>query len=265
MVAYGTIESFRLDGKVSLVTGASRGLGMAIAEALAGAGSDVVLTGRQMKTLAPVAAAISEKTGQRIVPIEMDMGNLFSIRATVDTVLKEFGCLNILVNNAAINSRMPATEYTEEAWDSVTNVNAKGAFFMAQACGKTMIERRNGKIINILSLTVALGLPTVVAYTAAKAGLMQLTRLLAVEWGPYNVNVNGVAPGFFRTELTQSVQTDARSHWILHRTPLGRWGDPEDLTGAVLFLASGASDFITGQVIFVDGGVTAGSDWRSGT
>ncbi len=262
MTAYGAIERFRLDGKVSLVTGASRGLGMATAEALAGAGSDVVLTGRYMKTLAPVAVAIREKTGRRIVPIEMDMGNLHSVRATVDTVLQEFGCLNISVNNAGINSRMPATEYTEEAWDSVTNVNVKGAFFMAQACGKTMIERRNGKIINILSLTVALGLPTVVAYTAAKAGLMQLTRLLAVEWGPYNVN--GVAPGFFNTDLTKSVQTDARGQWILHRTPLGRWGDPEDLTGAVVFLASHASDFVTGQVLFVDGGVTAGSDWRSG-
>jgi NAD(P)-dependent dehydrogenase (short-subunit alcohol dehydrogenase family) len=265
VVAYRTIDRFSLQGKVSLVTGASRGLGRAIAEALAGAGSDVVLTGRQMQTLAPVASAIRERTGRRIVPIEMDMGNLISIRATVDSTLKEFGCLNVLVNNAAINSRMPAADYTEEAWDSVTNVNSKGAFFMAQACGKAMMKQRSGKIINILSLTVAFGLPTVVAYTAAKAGLMQLTRLLAVEWGSYSINVNGLAPGFFRTELTKSVQTDARNQWILHRTPLGRWGDPEDLTGAVLFLASGASDFVTGQVLFVDGGVTAGSDWRSGT
>lgn len=264
MAAYDTISNFRLDGKVSLVTGASRGLGAAIAQALAGSGSDVVVTGRDMKTLAPVANAIREKTGRRIVPIEMNMGNLVSIRATVERTLNEFGSLDILVNNAAINSRMPATEYTEEAWDSVTNVNAKGAFFMAQACGKTMIEQRHGKIINILSLTVALGLPTVVAYTAAKAALMQLTRLLAVEWAAYNINVNGVAPGFFRTELTNSIQTDSRNQWILHRTPLGRWGNSEDMTGAVLFLASPASNFVTGQVIFVDGGITAGSDWRTG-
>jgi NAD(P)-dependent dehydrogenase (short-subunit alcohol dehydrogenase family) len=265
IAANRTTESFSLQGKVSLVTGASRGLGMAIAEALAGAGSDVVVTGRQMKTLAPVAATIAEKTGRRILPIEMDMGKVTSIQSTVDRISKEFGCLNILVNNAAINSRMPAADYTEEAWDSVTNVNSKGAFFMAQACGKVMMEQKSGKIINILSLTVAWGLPTVVAYTAAKAGLMQLTRLLAVEWGCYNINVNGVAPGFFRTELTKPVQTDARNQWILHRTPLGRWGEPEDLTGAVLFLASSASDFVTGQVLFVDGGITAGSDWRSGT
>ena len=217
-----------------------------------------------METLRPVATAISEKTSRRILPVEMDVGSIASIQTTVELVLKEFGTLDVLVNNAAINSRMPAAEYTEEAWDSVMTVNSKGAFFMAQACGKGMIERRRGKIINILSLTVAFGLPTVVAYTAAKAGLMQLTRLLAVEWAPYNVNVNGIAPGFFRTELTTSVQNDARNDWVLHRTPLGRWGEPEDITGAVLFLASSASDFVTGQVMFVDGGVTAGSDWRTG-
>jgi len=265
MKASSTIESFRLDGKVSLVTGASRGLGRAIAEALAGAGSDIVLTGRQMKTLMPVADTIREKTDRRVLPIEMDMAVLPSITTTVDSALNEFGRLDILVNNAAINIRMPAAEYTEEAWDAVMTANGKGAFFMAQACGKAMIERREGKIINILSLTVAWGLPTVVAYSAAKAGLMQLTRLLAVEWGAHNIKVNGIAPGFFRTELTEPVQRDARNRWILNRTPLGRWGEPEDITGAVLFLASSASDFVTGQVLFVDGGITAGSDWRSGT
>ena len=163
MTAWSTIESFRLDGKVSLVTGASRGLGRAIAEALAGAGSDIVLTGRQMKTLMPVADAIREKTGRRVLPIEMDMAMLPSISTTVDSALNEFGRLDILVNNAAINIRMPAAEYTEEAWDAVMTANGKGAFFMAQACGRAMIERREGKIINILSLTVAWGLPTVVA------------------------------------------------------------------------------------------------------
>jgi len=265
MAAWSTIESFRLDGQVSLVTGASRGMGKAIAEALAGAGSDLVITGRHMDTLTPVAEGIREKTGRRVVPIEMDMGVMPSIAATVDNALKEFGRLDVLVNNAAINTRMPAVEYTEEAWDAVMAANSKGAFFMAQACGKAMIERKQGKIINILSLTVAWGLPTVVAYTAAKAGLMQLTRLLAVEWGVHNIKVNGVAPGFIRTELTEPVQRDARSRWILNRTPLGRWGEPEEITGAVLFLASGASDFVTGQVLFVDGGITAGSDWRTGT
>jgi NAD(P)-dependent dehydrogenase (short-subunit alcohol dehydrogenase family) len=159
---------------------------------------------------------------------------------------------------------MPAVEYTEDAWDAVMNVNSRGAFFMTQACGKIMIEQRRGKIINILSLTTAWGLPTTAAYTASKAALMQLTRLLAVEWAQHNVHVNGIAPGFFRTELTQPVQSDARSDWILHRTPLGRWGEPEEIAGAAVFLASPASDFVTGHVLWVDGGITAGSDWRTG-
>jgi NAD(P)-dependent dehydrogenase (short-subunit alcohol dehydrogenase family) len=264
MAAYDIINKFQLDGKVSIVTGASRGLGRAMAEALAGAGSDVVLTGRQMETLLPVAVEIRKKTERRTLPIEMDIGQLPDIQRAVEEVVKNFGRVDVLVNNAGINQRMAALEYTEEAWDAVMDVNAKGAFFMAQACGKVMVAQRSGKIINILSITTAWGLPTVVAYTAAKAGLMQLTRLLAVEWGAHNVQVNGIAPGFFRTEMTQPVQDDARSDWILHRTPLGRWGEPEELTGAVLFLASPAADFVTGHVLWVDGGMTAGSDWRSG-
>jgi gluconate 5-dehydrogenase len=127
-----------------------------------------------------------------------------------------------------------------------------------------MIPQRRGKIINILSLTTAWGLPAVVAYTAAKTGLLGLTRMLAVEWGEHNIQVNGLAPGFFRTDLTKPVQNDVRSDWILHRTPLGRWGEPEELTGAALFLASSASNFVTGQMLYVDGGMTAGSDWRTG-
>jgi NAD(P)-dependent dehydrogenase (short-subunit alcohol dehydrogenase family) len=264
MAAYDTIHHFRLDGKVSLVTGASRGLGRAIAEALAGAGSDLVVTGRQPETLRPVAEAIAGRTGRRVLPVTMDLARRPDRERAVAAAVGEFGRLDVLVNNAGINQRLPAIDYTEEAWDAVMDVNVKGAFFLAQACGREMLPRRQGKIINILSLTAAWGLPTVVAYTAAKAGLMQLTRLLAVEWGAYNIQVNGLAPGFFRTEMTAPVQADARSDWIVHRTPLGRWGEPDELTGAALFLASSASDFVTGHVLWVDGGMTAGSDWRSG-
>jgi NAD(P)-dependent dehydrogenase (short-subunit alcohol dehydrogenase family) len=264
MAAYDTIERFRLDGRVSLVTGASRGRGRAIAEGLAGAGSDVVLTGRQLGTLQAVAADVRAKTGRRALPLVMDMANGADLRRGVETVLGEFSRIDVLVNNAGINERMPALEYTEEAWDAVLDVDAKGAFFLAQTCGRAMVAQRRGKIINILSLTAAWGLPTVVAYTAAKAGLMQLTRLLAVEWGPHNVQVNGIAPGFFRTELTRQAQNDVRNDWILHRTPLGRWGEPEELVGAAIYLASPASDFVTGTVLWVDGGMTAGSDWRTG-
>lgn len=264
MPAFRMIDQFRLDGRVSIVTEASRGLGRAIAEALAGAGSDVVLTGRHLETLQPIANDISAHSGRRALPLAMDIGKLADIQRTVAAVLHEFGRVDVLVNNAGINQRLPAAEYTEEAWDAVMDVNAKGAFFMAQACGKAMMAQRTGKIINILRLTSAWGLPTVVAYTAAKGGLMQLTRLLAVEWAPQNIQVNGIAPGFFRTELTEQVRADVRNDWVLHRTPMGRWGEPEELTGAAIFLASTASSYVTGHVLWVDGGMTAGSDWRSG-
>lgn len=255
---------FRLDGKVSIVTGASRGLGKAMVEALAGAGSDVVLMGRDQKTLAPVAEGIKKATRKKTLCVQMDVGKLDQIESAVAKVINEFGRIDVLVNNAGINVRLPSAEYTEEAWDSVTNVNLKGTFFMTQACGKVMIEQRSGKIINILSLTSAWGLPTVVAYTAAKGAFLQLTKLLAVEWAEYNIQVNGIAPGFFRTELTKAVQNDQRNTWVLNRCPMRRWGEPEDLAGIVVFLASSASDYITGQAIFVDGGMTVGSDWRKG-
>src|SRR5438477_100901 len=175
MAAYEMIARFRLDGTVSLVTGASRGLGRAIAEALAGAGSEVVVTGRQLETLQPVAASLSAATNRRILPVAMDVARQADIQRTVDTVMQEFGRVDVLVNNAGISQRLPALEFTEEAWDAVMAVDLKGAFFLTQACGKVMAAQRRGKIINILSLTTAWGLPTVVAYSAAKAGLAQLT------------------------------------------------------------------------------------------
>ncbi|MGE3809441.1 MAG: SDR family NAD(P)-dependent oxidoreductase, partial [Gemmataceae bacterium] len=232
--------------------------------ALAGAGSDVVLTGREQDTLEAVAQDIRQQTGRRAECVVMDLACLPDIERTAKTAIEKLGRIDVLVNNAGLNQRLEALEYTEEVWDKVIDVNLKGAFFMAQACGKQMAKQKSGKIINILSLTVAWGLPTVIAYSAAKAGLQQLTRLLAVEWAEHNIRVNGIAPGFFRTDLTRSVQEDQRSDWILNRTPLGRWGNVEELAGAAIYLASPASDFVTGQVVWVDGGMTAGSDWRTG-
>ena len=257
------IRKFRLDDKVSIVTGASRGIGLAMAESLAGAGSDLVIVGRKIETLNPVAERIASESGRQVLPIQADIGKLDELDAIVDGAMNRFGKINVLVNNAGINARQPAEDYTEADWDAVTDVNLKGTFFITQACGKMMIQQKSGKIINTLSLTSAVGLPTVVAYTAAKGGLMQLTRLLAVEWAVHNIQVNGLAPGFIRTELTAAVRGDNRNQWALNRTPACRWGEPEDLAGLTIFLASEASDFVTGQVIFVDGGFMAGSDWRS--
>lgn len=258
------LQQFRLDGRVAVVTGGSRGLGKAFAEGLAGAGADVVITGREMKTLQPVAEEIASATGRRIHPIQMDVANLDDIRRSVDEVKAELGRLDILVNNAGINVREPALDFKEDDWDKVIDVNLKGTFFMCQACGRVMTEQGGGKIVTILSLTSRIGLPMVIPYTASKGGMMQLTKLLAVEWAEYNIQVNGIAPGFFKTELTKAVQQDQRNDWILNRTPAGRWGEPEELVGAMVFLCSPASDFITGQVLFVDGGFTTGSDWRKG-
>ena len=260
--ASDTIQHFRLDGKVSLVSGASRGIGKAMAEGLAGAGSDLVITGRKIETLLPVAQQIADETERKVIPIQSDVGNLDDIDSLVEDTVKGFGKIDVLVNNAGVNVRNPALEFSEEDWDFVTDVNLKGAFFLAKACGQVMKQHGGGKVINTLSLTSAIGLPTSVAYTAAKGGLLQLTKLLAVEWAEHNIQVNGIAPGFIRTEMTAPAQEDKRNEWILSRTPADRWGEPEDLAGLTIFFASNASDFVTGQMVFVDGGFMAGSDWR---
>ncbi len=256
------IQQFRLDGTVSLVSGASRGIGSAMAAGLSGAGSKCVIAGRKLDTVTAVAAQITDATGNAVLPIQADVSNLQEIGDLVDRTVQTFGTLDILVNNAGVNIRNPALTFSEEEWDFVTGINVKGAFFLAQACGNVMAQQGSGKIINTLSLTSAIGLPTSVAYTAAKGGLAQLTKLLAVEWAEHNIQVNGIAPGFICTEMTAPAREDSRNAWILNRTPAYRWGEPEDLVGLTIFFASSASDFVTGQMVFVDGGFMAGSDWR---
>ena len=260
--AVGTIDKFRLDGKVSIVTGASRGIGLAMAEGLAGAGSDVVVVGRRIETLGPIAERIAKETGTQALPIQADIGRLDQIDQIIEQTVAQFGKIDVLVNNAGINVRRPAEAFAPADWDAVTDVNLKGTFFITQACGVVRIKQKSGKVINTLSLTSAIGLPTTIAYTAAKGGLLQLTKLLAVEWAAHNIQVNGIAPGFIRTDLTQSVREDDRNQWVLNRTPAYRWGEPDELAGLTIFLASDASSFVTGQMIFVDGGFMAGSDWR---
>lgn len=259
-----TIKQFSLEGKVAIVTGASRGLGEAMAFALAGAGADLAITGREQNTIDDAAQRIKDATGRKVQPLVADVGNVKAIETCVQSVVKEFGQIDILLNNAGINKRIPAMEIAEEDWDAVIDVNLKGAFFMSRECAKVMAPRRQGKIITILSLTSFLGLPTVVPYSAAKGGMNQLTKLMAVEWADHNIQVNGIAPGYFRTALTEPVRADERNAWVLNRTPAGRWGEPIELGGALIFLASNASNFITGQILYIDGGFTSGSDWRKG-
>jgi 2-deoxy-D-gluconate 3-dehydrogenase len=200
-----------------------------------------------------------QSLGRKALPVAVNVGDPQSIRSAVKSVLATFGKIDILVNSAGTISRAPATDWTTEKWDEVMDINLRGTFLFCQEVGKNMIARNEGgKIINIASLGSVLGLPNVVAYGSSKGAVVSLTKSLAIEWAKYRINVNAIGPGYIRTELTQPLQEDKkRSEYIVSRIPLGRWGEPDDLKGAFVFLASPASDYITGQLIFVDGGWTA--------
>lgn len=257
------LDYFRLDGKVTLVTGGSRGIGKAIALAMAGAGADVALLGREVSTLNEVAAEI-QAMGRKTACVQLDIANVDGIQGAVDQVIAELGSIDILVNNAGLNIRKEVLEYTPDEWDFVMNANLRGAFFLTKACGEHMKERGSGKVLNITSMSAFVGLPTVPAYSASKAALQQLTKLMAVEWAAYGIQSNAIAPGWIATELTKAIQGTPRYDWVISRTPQGRFGLPEDLVGASVFLCSPAADFITGHVIVVDGGLLCGSEWRNG-
>lgn len=247
-------EKFGLHGKVALVTGSSQGLGKAMARALAQAGADVVINGRDPAKLAPVVGEINA-LGRKATAIAADLGN----RADVERLMREAiawqGHLDILVNNAGIIKRTPAADHPDADWDLVMNVNLNGVFTACRAAGRHMIARGSGKIVNIASLLTFFGGITVPGYAASKGAVGQLTKALSNEWSGKGVNVNAIAPGYMRTDNTAALQADAvRSKEILSRIPANRWGEPGDLEGAVVFLASPASDYLTGHVMAVDGG-----------
>jgi len=252
------LDDFRLDDRVALVTGGGRGIGKALAMGLAEAGADIALTARSEEQLLRTADEIAAATGRRAVEFPADLTDLAQIEPVVDAVVHEFGKIDILVNNAGTINRAPALEYTPQMWDEVMAINIRGAFFVAQAVGRHMVDRGCGKIINIASLLSAIGVPLIPAYTASKGGIAQLTRSLAVEWAQHGINVNAIAPGYFRTDNTQALQDNPeRNRIIVERVPFHRWGDVQELQGACVWLASDASSFVTGQVIYVDGGWTA--------
>ncbi len=247
------LDAFKLEGKIALVSGASTGLGQAIAIGLAEAGADVACHGN---THAPegTCAAVT-KAGRKAFALTGDLGDRETPRRLIESTIDHFGKLDILVNNAGTIRRAPATEYSEDDWATVIEVNLSSVFRMAQLAGRYMIERGGGKILNIASLLSFQGGITVPAYAASKGGVAQLTKALANEWAAKNINVNAIAPGYMRTGNTKALQQDeARNRQILERIPAGRWGEPKDLRGAAVFLCSAASDYINGHVLLVDGG-----------
>lgn len=248
---------FDLSGKTAMVTGATRGLGEVAALALAKAGADVAVCGRSKPDLERVPESI-QSLGRKSAGFFMDVTSKKSVQDTVEDILNQFGKIDILVNNAGVNRRIPVLELSEEDWDLVITTNLKGYFLVAQAVVPQMIERGYGKVINMSSILGTVGLPNQVAYASSKGGVDQMTKVMALEWAKKGVRVNAIGPTYFETELVAQLRNDPeRFNFINDRTPMGRWGQPEELEGIVIFLAAPASDFITGQTIYIDGGWTA--------
>jgi NAD(P)-dependent dehydrogenase (short-subunit alcohol dehydrogenase family) len=249
-------ELFDLSGRVALVTGASKGLGKAMAIALAHAGADLALYGRDVAELKAVKETICD-LGRRAEYFVVDLLKKTEIDAGVKNTIAAFGRVDVLVNNAGVNVRKPVLEITSEEWDFVVDTNLKGYLFMTQAVVPHMLSQNSGKIINMASILGAVALPSQVAYASSKGGIIQMTKVMALEWAQQNVQVNAIGPTYFETPLVAPLRNDPeRYNFIIERTPLRRWGQPEELSGVVIFLASKASDFVTGQTIFVDGGWT---------
>ena len=249
---------FDLSGRLALVTGAGSGLGLAIARGLAAAGARVVLNGRTRAKL-DAAATLLRGEGLAVEVAPFDVADPDTVRSGVAAVQASFGPVDILVNNAGIQHRAPIVDFSDADWRRLMATNLDAPFYMARAVIPAMQAKRAGKIINIASLASTLARPTTVPYQTSKGGIAMLTRGLAVELAPFNIQVNAIAPGFFRTEMNAALTGNPEfSAWVEKRTPAGRWAAPEELAGAAVFLASAASAFVTGQILYVDGGFTAG-------
>ncbi len=251
-------EIFDLSGQVALVTGGNGGFGRTIAKGLAAAGSSVVIADVRLDGADDVVSAV-ESCGQRGLALEMDVTDAGSVQVAVDAIASEFGRIDVLVNSHGVTNRMPFVDYAEAEWDRILDVNLKGTFLCCQSVGRLMLEQGRGAIVNLTSIGGLVGMSNTVAYCASKGGVVQLTRALGVEWASRGVRVNAIAPSAFDTPMARK-SIDAEPEYqqrVIDRVPIGRIGDPEELIGAVLFLASGASSMVTGAVLPVDGGFTA--------
>ena len=248
---------FNLEGRTALITGSSRGLGSAFATALAAAGARVILNGRNEAALAD-AATVLRARGARVLTSAFDVTDAAAVNASIDAIENEHGAIDILINNAGIQRRAPLDSFNDDDWRALMATNLDSVYYVSKAVAKHMIARRRGKIINIGSVQCELARPTIAPYTASKGAIRNLTRGMCADWARHGLQINAIGPGYFATPLNQALVNDpAFDEWLKKRTPAGRWGKPEDLHGVVVFLASSASDFINGQTLFVDGGITS--------
>lgn len=249
---------FDVSGRLALVTGSSRGLGRALAAGLAQAGARVLLHGRDPATLGATRDDIRERTGLTPATVTFDVTDPLAVLAALRTLVEEHGVPDIVVNNAGTQRRAPFVEFATADWDDVLATNLSGAFHVSQALSAAMIERGSGKIVNIASVQSQLARPTIAPYAAAKGGLVMLTKGMAAELAGHNIQVNAISPGYFATEMNRALVADEEFNaWVESRTPAQRWGRVEELVGTLLYLCSPASSYVSGQNIFVDGGMTA--------
>jgi gluconate 5-dehydrogenase len=250
-------QLFSLEGRIALVTGSTGGIGGALARGLAEAGAKVVINGRD-EARAKAAAESLRAEGWLAAHAAFDVTDATAVEAGVGRIEAEIGPIGILINNAGVQQRAPAEDFPVEGWRRVMGANLDGPFFVAQAVGRRMLPRGQGRIVNICSVMSELGRASIVPYTASKGGIKMLTKGLATEWGPKGITVNGIGPGYFATDMnTALVQDSAFTAWVEGRTPLRRWGKVEELVGAAIYLASPAASFVNGHILYVDGGMTA--------
>ncbi len=251
------LKSFDLSGRTALITGSSAGIGFALARGLAGAGARVILNARSPDKLATAAAQLGSE-GASVLTSAFDVTSGEAVREAVSRIEADSGPIDILVNNAGMQRRAPLEQFEEAQWHELMKTNVDSVFLVGQAVARHMIERRRGKIINICSVQSELGRPNIAPYTASKGAVKMLTKGMAIDWGQYGIQVNGLGPGYFKTELTDALVNNTEfTQWLVGRTPSRRWGEVQDLVGAAVFLASEASNFVNGHILYVDGGVTA--------
>ena len=251
------LQSFNLTGRRALITGSSAGIGFALARGLAQAGATVILNGRRAGKLQQCAQTLRNE-GLLVETEAFDVTSAEATRTGVAAVEKNFGSIDILVNNAGMQRRAPLDQFSEADWTELMRTNLDSVFHVSKAVAQYMIPRGRGKIINICSVQSELGRPGIAPYTASKGAVKMLTKGMAIDWGPHGLQVNGLGPGYFKTELTQALVDNAEfTKWLINRTPSRRWGDVEDLVGGAVFLASEASNFVNGHILYIDGGVTA--------